>query len=53
MRLDISQASLEIARQCGEYDSVEHADLQQPLPFEDDWVDALVCVGVMTYLPES
>ena len=50
--LDISQSSLEIAQQCGAYDSVEHADLQQRLPFEDDSVDALVCVGVMTYLPE-
>src|SRR4029077_19820717 len=50
--LDISQASLEIAQQCGAYNSVAHADLQQPLPFEDDSVDALVCVGVMTYLPD-
>jgi predicted TPR repeat methyltransferase len=50
--LDISQASLEIAQQCGPYDSVERADLHQRLPFEDDSVDALVCVGVMTYLPE-
>src|SRR5664279_2327498 len=52
LALDISQTSLEIAQQCGAYDSVEHADLQQRLPFEDDSVDALVCVGVMTYLPE-
>jgi predicted TPR repeat methyltransferase len=50
--LDISQASLEVARQTGAYDSVEQADLQQSLPFEDDSVDAVVCVGVMTYLPE-
>jgi predicted TPR repeat methyltransferase len=50
--LDISQASIEIAQQCGAYDSVEHADLQQRLPLEDDSVDAVVCVGVMTYLPE-
>ena len=50
--LDISQASLEIAEQSGAYDSVEQADLQQRLPFEDDSVDAVVCVGVMTYLPE-
>jgi len=50
--LDISHASLEIAQQCGAYDSVEQADLQQRLPFEDDSVDAVVCVGVMTYLPE-
>ena len=50
--IDISPASLEVARQCGAYDSVEQADLQQPLPLDDDSVDALVCVGVMTYLPE-
>ena len=50
--VDISQASLEIARPCGAYDSLEHADLQQRLAFEDDSVDAVVCVGVMTYLPD-
>jgi predicted TPR repeat methyltransferase len=50
--LDISHASLEIAGQCGGYDSLEHADLQQRLAVEDDSVDAVVCVGVMTYLPE-
>ncbi len=50
--LDISQASLEVARQSGAYDSVEQADLQQRLPFEDRGVDVVVCVGVMTYLPE-
>jgi predicted TPR repeat methyltransferase len=50
--LDISQASLDIAQQCGAYDSLEHADLQQRLAFEDDSLDAVVCVGVMTYLPE-
>lgn len=52
MGLDISQASLEIARHCGAYDSVEDADLQLRLRFGDDSVDALACVGVMTYLPE-
>ena len=50
--VDISRASLEIARQGGAYDSVEQADLQQRLPLADDSVDASVCVGVMTYLPE-
>jgi predicted TPR repeat methyltransferase len=50
--LDISQASLALARQAGAYDSVEQADLQQRLPLEEDGVDAVVCVGVMTYLPE-
>ena len=50
--LDLSQASLGIAEQGGAYDSLEQADLQQPLPLEDESVDAVVCAGVMTYLPE-
>lgn len=50
--LDISQASLEIAQQSGAYDSLEPADLQQRLPLDEDSVDAVICVGVMTYLPE-
>ena len=50
--LDISQASLEIARGSGAYDSVDVADLQQALPLDDNSVDAVVCVGVMTYLPK-
>ncbi len=50
--LDISDASLEIARQRGVYDSLERADLQRRLALEEDSVDAVVCVGVMTYLPE-
>jgi predicted TPR repeat methyltransferase len=50
--LDISPASLEVAEQSGAYDSLEPADLQQRLPVDDDSVDAVVCVGVMTYLPE-
>ena len=50
--IDISQASLEIARQRGAYDSLTHADLQQRLAFGDGSVDAVLCVGVMTYLPD-
>jgi predicted TPR repeat methyltransferase len=50
--LDISQASLDLAEQTGAYESLEQADLQQRLAVEDDSVDAVVCVGVMTYLPE-
>jgi len=50
--LDISEASLQIARQAGAYDELRPADLQQPLEIPDAGVDALVCVGVMTYLPE-
>jgi predicted TPR repeat methyltransferase len=50
--LDLSEASLEIARQAGGYDGLRAADLQQPLPVADDTHDAVVCVGVMTYLPD-
>ena len=50
--LDLSQASLDVAAQGGAYDSLEQADLQQPLARADDSADAVVCVGVMTYLPE-
>lgn len=50
--LDISPASLEIARRSGAYDSLQPADLQQRLAVEDDSVDVVVCVGVMTYLPD-
>jgi predicted TPR repeat methyltransferase len=50
--LDISQASLRVAEQSDAYDSLERADLQQPLDVKDNAVDALVCAGVMTYLPD-
>jgi len=50
--LDISSVSLRLAQESGAYDDVRPADLQQPLPVDDDAVDALVCVGVMTYLPD-
>jgi predicted TPR repeat methyltransferase len=50
--LDISRASLEIAQRVAAYDSLELADLQQRLPLDDDSADALVCAGVMTYLPD-
>jgi predicted TPR repeat methyltransferase len=50
--LDLSQASLELAGDSGAYDELRQADLQQRLDVEDDSVDVVVCVGVMTYLPE-
>jgi predicted TPR repeat methyltransferase len=50
--LDLSEASLTVARESGAYDTLDRADLQQPVTLEDDSVDAVVCVGVMTYLPD-
>lgn len=49
--IDVSESSLELARATGAYDTVAQADLQQPLDIGDDSYDALVCVGVMTYVP--
>jgi predicted TPR repeat methyltransferase len=49
--VDLSQASLDLAEEGGVYDSLAQADLQEPLPLDDDSTDAVVCVGVMTYLP--
>lgn len=50
--LDLSEASLAVARDSGVYDEVARADLQQSLPVASDSAGAVVCVGVMTYLPE-
>ena len=50
--IDVSAVSLDIAAETGAYTSVEVGDLQQPLAFADDRFDALVCVGVMTYVPD-
>jgi predicted TPR repeat methyltransferase len=50
--LDLSAASLAVAEQSGAYDDLGSADLQQPLPWPGDSADAVVCVGVMTYLPD-
>lgn len=52
--LDVSARSLELAEQVGVYRSLTEADLQKSaIPFADDVFDGLVCVGVMTYLPDS
>ncbi len=51
--LDISESSLRVAERSGHYSLLEAVDLQQPLPLEDDSVEVLVCVGVMTYLPDT
>jgi predicted TPR repeat methyltransferase len=49
---DVSESSLQVAEQSGVYTSLATIDLQRPLPFGDGEFDALVCVGVMTYLPD-
>jgi len=50
--IDLSEASLAIARESAAYDTVSAANLQERLAFDDDSFDALSCVGVMTYVPQ-
>lgn len=50
--IDLSEASLTVARRSGHYDRLTSANLQHPLAFDDDSFDALTCVGVMTYVPD-
>jgi predicted TPR repeat methyltransferase len=51
---DLSPNALEHAWATGTYERVVEVDLQQlPTPFADDAFDAVNCVGVLTYLPDS
>ena len=50
--IDVSEDSLVIARKSDAYSSVAPGNLQEPVAFETDSFDALICVGVMTYVPE-
>jgi predicted TPR repeat methyltransferase len=50
--VDLSPDSVALARGRGIYDEVVVGDLQQPLPYDDNSVDAVVCVGVLTYVPD-
>ncbi len=52
--IDISESSLEEARQADVYRSLASVNMQQiPFPLESDRYDGLSCVGVLTYLPDS
>jgi len=50
--VDVSAQSLRVADATSAYDRTNVADLQQRLPFGDGDVDGLICVGVMTYVPD-
>jgi predicted TPR repeat methyltransferase len=51
---DLSPKSLDVAEATGVYERLLEVDLQQlPVPFVDDEFDALTCVGVMTYVPDT
>lgn len=50
--VDLSPSSVALAAGRGVYDEVAVGDLQQPLPYDTDRFDAVVCVGVLTYVPD-
>lgn len=50
--IDVSAASVSVAAGSDTYTTLAVADLQQPFDIADDRYDALMCVGVMTYLPD-
>jgi len=51
--LDISTKSLEKAQEKNVYDKLQEVNLNQKLPFEDNSVDGILCVAVMTALDEK
>ena len=52
--IDISAESLSTAKKCGVYRSLRKVDLQEHiLDISDDAYDALTCIGVLTYVPET
>jgi methyltransferase-like protein 27 len=50
---DLSERSLVVARARGVYHEVVAADLHATLPFDAGRFDAVVCVGVLTYVPDT
>lgn len=50
--VDVSAVSIPFAEATDAYESAAVADLQEPLACGDASFDALVCVGVMRYLPD-
>jgi len=51
--IDLSRTSLNIAEQLNIYNCLLTHDMQQPLPFSGDNFDALICIGVLTYIENS
>lgn len=52
--IDVSRRSLDVAGKSGAYRTLREVDMQRsPFPIAADKYDGLVCVGVLTYLPDS
>ncbi|WP_420565481.1 class I SAM-dependent DNA methyltransferase [Thalassobaculum sp.] len=50
---DMSQASLDVAREKGIYADLQPVDLNGPLPLEAQSIDGILCVGVLTYVDQG
>ena len=50
--IDLSGESLKLADELDVYNHLKQANLQERLDIGDDRYDALLCVGVMTYVPQ-
>ncbi|MCR9257458.1 MAG: class I SAM-dependent methyltransferase [Alphaproteobacteria bacterium] len=48
--LDYSDGMLARAREKGVYQTLAQADLNEPIDMADDSVDAVICIGTLTYL---
>ncbi len=52
--IDLSERSLALVGQTSLYRSLHQLDVaRQQIPFDDDTFAAAVCIGVMTYLPDT
>ncbi|NKB56717.1 MAG: methyltransferase domain-containing protein [Alphaproteobacteria bacterium] len=52
--IDLSPSSLKVAEKRSVYRALDVANLQAlPLPIADDSYDALICIGVMTYVSDT
>jgi predicted TPR repeat methyltransferase len=51
--IDLSPASLAVACERGVYDELAEGDLQRPLPFGSHSFDGALCVGVLSYVPDT
>lgn len=49
---DLSSESVAIAARRDVYESVQQVDLSEPLPFADGEFGALLCCGVLSYVPD-
>ena len=50
---DMSTASLDVAREKRIYADLQPVDLNGPLPLENDSIDGILCVGVLTYVDQT